>query len=82
MTVAVALLALALDVVLAPVWAATPSVPPAVDAMAPQGRAAGTLPLPHIVAFLGIRDRAGLDAMIAAQQDPRSPRFRLSLIHI
>ena len=76
MTVAVALLALALDVVLAPVWAATPSVPPAVAAMAPQGRAAGTLPLPHIVVFLGIRDRAGLDAMIAAQQDPRSPRFR------
>ena len=44
--------------------------------MAPRGRAAGTLPLPHIVVFLGIRDRPGLDAMIAAQQDPRSPRFR------
>jgi hypothetical protein len=76
MRATVALLALAMEGLLAPLRAATPSIPPAVAAMAPRGLAAGTLSLPHIVVFLGIRDRPGLDAMIAAQQDPRSPRFR------
>src|SRR5262249_58597068 len=52
MRAAVALLTLVLDVVRAPVWAATPSVPPAVAAMVPRGRAAGTLPPPRLVACL------------------------------
>src|SRR5262249_54333691 len=61
-----------------PTWAvgATRSVPPAVATMTPVGRADGALPLPRIVVLLGVRDRPGLDATIAAQQDPRSPRFR------
>src|SRR5262249_21605464 len=76
MRVAVALLALALDVIVARVLAATPSVPPAVAAMVPRGRAAGTLPLPHIVVFLRIPDRPGLDDRTAAERDPGSPGFR------
>jgi kumamolisin len=31
--------------------------------------------LDHVMVFLGLRDRDGLEAFIAARQDPRSPRF-------
>jgi hypothetical protein len=44
----------------------------AVDA----GAAPGDLRLEHVRVFLGLRDRHVLDALIAAQQDRRSPRFR------
>ena len=34
---------------------------------------------PHVVVYLGLRDRAGLDAAIAAQHDPRSSVFGRSI---
>ena len=76
MTAAGALLVLGLSALVTPAWGAVGSVPPAVASMTPVGRAEATLALPHIVVLLGVRDRPELDAMIAAQQDPRSPRFR------
>src|SRR5262249_48829644 len=76
MTSVWALLVLGLSALVTPAWGATRSVPPAVATMTPVGRADGALPLPRIVVLLGVRDRPGLDATIAAQQDPRSPRFR------
>src|SRR5262249_32853594 len=76
MTAVGALLVLGLSALVPPAWGASQSVPPAVAAMTPVGRAAVALPLPRIVVLLGVRDRPGLDATIAAQQDPRSPRFR------
>jgi hypothetical protein len=52
------------------------TVPRALADMAPIGPAPAGLRLPHVTVLLGLRDRAGLDAVIAAQQDRRSPRFR------
>jgi hypothetical protein len=40
------------------------------------GRAPADLRLEHVRVFLGLRDRGRLDAVIAAQQDRRSPRYR------
>jgi hypothetical protein len=50
------------------------SVPSALARMAPAGQAAPDLRLEHVIVFLGLRDRAGLDAIIAAQQDPHAAR--------
>jgi subtilase family serine protease len=48
---------------------------PAVPAVLGAGRPAPPdLPLAHVVVALRLRDREGLDAILAAQQDPRSPR--------
>jgi hypothetical protein len=51
------------------------TVPPGVAAMAPAGDVPADTPIPHVVVYLGLRDRAGLEAAIAAQHDPRSPAF-------
>jgi len=51
------------------------SVPPALAALEPLGRAPADLRLDHVTLVLGLRDRAGLDSAVAAQQDRRSPRF-------
>jgi len=49
---------------------------PAVPAALGRGRPAPPdLPLEHVVVALRLRDREGLDAILAAQQDPRSPRY-------
>jgi len=52
------------------------TVPRALARMAAAGPAPADLPLEHITVFLGVRERAALDALIAAQQDPRSPHYR------
>jgi hypothetical protein len=39
------------------------------------GPAPANQPLEHVAVFLGLRDPGGLEAVIAAQQDRRSPRF-------
>src|SRR5207245_1955173 len=44
-------------------------------AMTPAGRAPADLRLEHVTVFLGLRHRRALDALIAAQQDRRSPLF-------
>src|SRR5207249_4660037 len=51
------------------------TVPRALAAMTPAGRAPADLRLEHVTVFLGIRHRRALDALIAAQQDRRSPLF-------
>jgi hypothetical protein len=52
------------------------TVPRAAAAMADVGPAPADLRLGWVTVLLGLRDRAGLDAVVAAQQDPHSPRFR------
>src|SRR5205085_1231546 len=47
----------------------------ALDRMELVGRAPADLPLEGITVVLGLRDRPGLDAVIAAQGDRRSPRY-------
>lgn len=51
------------------------SVPQALAAMESVGPAPAELPLEHVTVFLGLRDHEALEAVIAAQQDARSPRF-------
>ena len=51
------------------------TVPRALPAMTPAGRAPADLRLEHVTVFLGLRHRRTLDALIAAQQDRRSPLF-------
>lgn len=51
------------------------TVPAAAALMADEGDLPGDTPIPHVTVYLGLRDRAGLDAAIAAQQDPRSPAY-------
>jgi subtilase family serine protease len=51
------------------------TVPRMVGTLTPAGAAPGDLRLANITVVLGLRDREGLDALIAAQQDPRSPRY-------
>src|SRR3989442_15894693 len=50
-------------------------VPRALAAMVPAGRAPADLRLGHVTVLLGLRHRRALDALIAAQQDRRSPLF-------
>jgi len=52
------------------------SVPQAVAGMEAVGPAPRDLRLEHVIVFLGLRDREGLTALVAAQQDRRTPRFR------
>ncbi|TMA39819.1 MAG: hypothetical protein E6J79_02045 [Deltaproteobacteria bacterium] len=52
------------------------SMPRALAGMAAGAPAPAELPLEHVTVLLGLRARAALDAVLAAQQDPRSPRFR------
>ena len=52
------------------------TVPRALARMTDVGAAPADLPLEHVTVYLGLRHRAALDAVIAAQQDPRSPLFR------
>ncbi|HLY36522.1 MAG TPA: S53 family peptidase, partial [Candidatus Binatia bacterium] len=47
----------------------------ALDRMERVGRAPADLALENITVVLGLRDRPGLDAVIAAQGDRRSPRY-------
>jgi hypothetical protein len=51
------------------------TVPPAAADMTPAGDVPGETLVPHVVVYLGLRDRAGLEAAIAAQHDPRAPGF-------
>lgn len=51
------------------------SVPRAFARMRSVGAAPPDLPLEQVTVVLGLRDRAGLDALVAAQQDRRSPLF-------
>jgi kumamolisin len=51
------------------------TVPRTLAAMTDAGPVPADLVLGHVMVFLGLRDRRGLDAFIAARQDPRSPRF-------
>src|SRR5439155_6013435 len=44
--------------------------------MAAGAPAPAEMPLEHVTVLLGLRARAALDAVLAAQQDRRSPRFR------
>ncbi len=50
-------------------------VPRGLATLTPAGDAPLDLALPNVVVWLGLRDRDTLDAVLAAQQDPRSPRF-------
>ncbi|HUE30541.1 MAG TPA: protease pro-enzyme activation domain-containing protein, partial [Verrucomicrobiae bacterium] len=51
------------------------TVPRALAAMTPAGRAPADLRLGHVTVLLGFRHRRALEALIAAQQDRRSPLF-------
>ncbi len=51
------------------------TVPRVLATEAPVGRAAADLRLEHVTVFLGLRHPRALDALIAAQQDRRSPLF-------
>ncbi|HZP43734.1 MAG TPA: S53 family peptidase [Candidatus Binatia bacterium] len=51
------------------------SIPAALARLRPVGAAPADLRLAHVTVVLGLRDPAGLDAAIAAQEDPRSPAF-------
>ncbi len=51
------------------------SVPRLLRRMTVVASAPDDLPLPHVTVLLGIRHRAALEALLAAQQDPRSPHF-------
>src|SRR5437763_1399213 len=51
------------------------TVPRALAAMTPAGRAPADLRLGHVTVLLGLRHRRTLDALVAAQQDRRSPLF-------
>lgn len=53
-----------------------PSLPRALGTLQALGDAPDALPLPRVVVHLGVRDGAGLAALVAAQQDPRSPQYR------
>ena len=52
------------------------SMPRALALMTAGAQVPTELPLDHVTVLLGLRARAVLDAVLAAQQDPRSPRFR------
>ena len=52
------------------------SVPRALSSMSPAGLAPADLRLDHVLVFLGLRDRDGLEAIIAAQQDRHSARYQ------
>ena len=52
------------------------SLPRALALMTAGARAPADLALSHVTVLLGLRASAALDAVLAAQQDPRSPRFR------
>jgi hypothetical protein len=52
------------------------SLPRALAHMEPAGRAPADLRLEYVTIFLGLRDRRGLEGVVAAQQARRSPRFR------
>jgi subtilase family serine protease len=52
------------------------TVPRAIASLTAAGTAPADLRLARVTVLLGLRDRAALDAVIAAQQDSRSPRFR------
>ncbi|TMA55726.1 MAG: hypothetical protein E6J75_11260 [Deltaproteobacteria bacterium] len=51
------------------------SMPRALAGMAAGAPAPAELPLEHVTVLLGLRARAALDAVLAAQQDSRSPCF-------
>ena len=70
-----ALLALAATAAAEPLRRLPGTVPRALAAMTPAGRAPADLRLEHVTLFLGLRHRRALDALIAAQQDRRSPLF-------
>ncbi|MCW5891793.1 MAG: S8/S53 family peptidase [bacterium] len=53
-----------------------PSVPRGLGTLQALGDAPDALPLPRVLVHLGVRDPAGLAAVVAAQQDPRSPTYR------
>jgi len=72
---AAALLVLATTAVAEPLRRLPGTVPRALAALAPAGRAPSDLRLEHVAVFLGLRHRRALDALIAAQQDRRSPLF-------
>jgi hypothetical protein len=70
------LLAIAAPVGAEPLRRLSGTIPRAVAQMASVGSAPADLPLDHVMIYLGLRNRTTLDAVIAAQQDPRSPLFR------
>jgi hypothetical protein len=53
-----------------------PSLPRALGTLQAVGDAPDALPLARVVVHLGLRDPAGLAALVGAQQDPRSPDYR------
>src|SRR5947207_1038979 len=70
-----ALLALATAAAAEPLRQLRGTVPRALAAMTPAGRAPADLRLGHVTVLLGLRHRRTLDALVAAQQDRRSPLF-------
>ena len=52
------------------------TVPRALSAMTPAGRAPADLRLEHVTVLLGLRHRRAFEALVAAQQDRRSPLFQ------
>ena len=71
-----ALLAFAAAAAAEPLRPLPGTVPRALSAMTPAGRAPADLRLEPVTVLLGLRHRRALEALIAAQQDRRSPLFQ------
>src|SRR2546426_12348395 len=70
------LLALATAAAAEPLRRLPGTVPRALAAMTPAGRAPADLRLEHVTVLLGLRHRRAFEALLAAQQDRRSPLFQ------
>ncbi len=71
-----ALLAFAAAAAAEPLRPLPGTVPRALSAMTPAGRAPADLRLEHVTVLLGLRHRRAFEALVAAQQDRRSPLFQ------
>ena len=71
-----ALLAFAAAAAAEPLRPLPGTVPRALAAMTPAGRAPADLRLEHVTVLLGLRHRRAFEALVAAQQDRRSPLFQ------
>jgi len=71
-----ALLAFAAAAAAEPLRPLPGTMPRALAAMTPAGRAPADLRLEHVTVLLGLRHRRAFEALVAAQQDRRSPLFQ------